>query len=116
VIALIWQTDQTGIRVAVGIVFVLKPLPAFEQVAVDVFNLPALAVRKLQRALVFVPRNLPCLIARVLVRCSLLQSSHPYLNQRLAKTTIWSREGSRVAQRRNRRAEIGGLARVGIIS
>jgi hypothetical protein len=31
VIALIWQTDQTGLRVAVGIVFVFKPLPAFEQ-------------------------------------------------------------------------------------
>jgi hypothetical protein len=29
-----------------------------------------------QRALVFVPRNLPCLVSRVLVQCLLLRSSH----------------------------------------
>jgi hypothetical protein len=50
VIALIWQTDQTGLWVAVGIAFVFKQLPAFEEVAVYVFNLPALAVRKLDFA------------------------------------------------------------------
>jgi len=44
------------------------------------------------------------LISRVLVQCLLLRSSHLYLNQRPAKTTIRSREGSGVAQHRNRRA------------
>jgi hypothetical protein len=59
-----------------------------------------------QRALVFVPRNLPCLISRAWVQCLLLRSSHLYLNQRPAKTTISTREGSGVAQRRNRRASL----------
>jgi hypothetical protein len=63
-----------------------------------------------QRALVLVPRNLPCLISRALVKCLLLWSSHLYLNQRPAKTTISTREGSGVAQRRNRRASLSTRA------
>jgi hypothetical protein len=59
-----------------------------------------------QRALFFVPRNLPCLISRAWVQCLPLRSSHLYLNQRPAKTTISTREGSGVAQRRNRRASL----------